>query len=156
MADLFGRYCYIDTPWIAGKKTRYRILSSGLRSNSWCEVPVTGRTEPVTHFHTEELVLVVLDTLVSDDSIIRRFALKDIELIPADVVPIDGTAYGYPVKELVVFAEACRVAGVGPEDLKDFVRNIEAAYAVASKAFDEHLTRCFADHLKPRKTEGEE
>lgn len=88
MADLFGRYCYIDTPWIAGKKTRYRILSSGIRSNSWCEVPVTGRTEPVTHFHTEELVFVVLDTLVSDDSIIRRFALKDIELIPADVRPV--------------------------------------------------------------------
>lgn len=88
MDDLFGRYCYIDTPWIAGKKTRYRILRSGLRSNSWCEVPVTGRTEPVTHVHTEELVFVVLDTLVSDDSIIRRFALKDVDVIPADVRPV--------------------------------------------------------------------
>ena len=88
MDDLFGRYCYIDTPWIAGKRTRYRILGSGVRSNTWCEIPVTGRTDPVRHSKTEEVVFVVLDTLVGDDSIIRRFALKDIEVIPADVRPV--------------------------------------------------------------------
>lgn len=75
---------------------------------------------------------------------------------PMPQSPGDETICGYPIRDLVIFAEACRVAGVGPEDLKNFVRNIEAAYAVASKAFAEHLTRCFADHLKPRKTEGEE
>lgn len=78
---LFGKYCYIDTPWIAGKKTRYRILGGGAMSNAWCEVPVTGRTELVVHDHREDVVFVVLDTLVSDDSIIRRFAMKDIEII---------------------------------------------------------------------------
>lgn len=90
MADLFGRYCYIDTPWIAGKRTRYRIIGSGVRSNAWCEVPVTGRTELVHHNSQEDVVFVVLDTLVSDDSIIRRFAAKDIEVIepPADVRPV--------------------------------------------------------------------
>lgn len=88
MADLFGRYCYIDTPWIAGKKTRYRIIESGVRSNTWCEVPVTGRTELARHDDMEDVVFVVLDTLVSDDSIIQRFALKDVEVIPADVRPV--------------------------------------------------------------------
>lgn len=88
MADLFGRYCYIDTPWIAGKKTRYRIIGSGVRSNAWCEIPVTGRTELIHHDNMEEVVFVVLDTLVSDDSIIRRFALKDVDLPPADVRPV--------------------------------------------------------------------
>lgn len=88
MADLFGRYCYIDTPWIAGKKTRYRIIGSGVRSNAWCEVPVTGRTELVHHDNTEEIVFVVLDTLVRDDSVIRRFALKDVDVMPADVRPV--------------------------------------------------------------------
>ena len=80
MDELFGKYCYIDTPWIAGKKTRYRIIGSGVRSNCWCEVPVTGKTEVIRHNQIEDVVFVVLDTLVSDDSIIRRFALKDIEI----------------------------------------------------------------------------
>ena len=63
---LFGKYCFIDTPWIAGANTRYRILGSGVRSNTWCEVPVTGRSELVKHDHLEEVVFVVLDTLVSN------------------------------------------------------------------------------------------
>ena len=81
MEDLFGKYCYINTPWIAGAETRYRIIKSGDRSNTWCEVPVTGKTKPVTHDSTEEVVFVVLDTLVSDMSIIKKFALKDIIII---------------------------------------------------------------------------
>ena len=81
MSDLFGKYCYIDTPWIAGAKTRYRILGSGVLSNAWSEVPITGRSELVLHDSREEVVFVVLDTLVSDDSIIKRVALKDIEII---------------------------------------------------------------------------
>lgn len=81
MCDLFGKFCYIDTPWIAGKRTKYRIIASGLRSNTWCEVPVTGKSELVQHNYVADVVIVVLDTLVSDDSILRRFALKDVEII---------------------------------------------------------------------------
>lgn len=81
MDELFGKYCYINTPWIAGTKTRYRILASGVKSNTWCEVPVTGKATLIRHDYSEDVVFVVLDTLVSDDSIIRRFALKDIEVI---------------------------------------------------------------------------
>ena len=80
--QLFGKYCYIDTPWIAGKKTIYRIIRSGVRSNAWCEVPVNGLTKKVNHGeHSEEIVFVVLDTLIDEDTEIMRFALKDIELI---------------------------------------------------------------------------
>lgn len=79
---LFGKYCYIDTPWIAGEKTVYRIIRSGVRSNSWCEVPVNGRTKKVNHGeHSEEIVFVMLDTLIDEDTKIMRFALKDVEII---------------------------------------------------------------------------
>ena len=96
MDELFGKYCYIDTPWIAGKKTRYRIIGSGVKSNTWCEVPVTGRIELVMHDHREDVVHVVLDTLVSDDSIIRRFAMKDIEIIKPSAEPERKTVEQQP------------------------------------------------------------
>ena len=93
MKDLFGKYCYIDTPWIAGAKTRYRILGGGCESNTWCEPPVTGKTTPVCHDSWEKVVFVVLDTLVSDESIIRRFALKDIEVIEEDELQTNGDKF---------------------------------------------------------------
>lgn len=80
MEDLFGKKCYIDTPWIAGKRTVYRIIASGVKSNYWCEVPV-GMYRAVKHDYIEDIVFVVLDTLVTDDSKIERFALKDIKII---------------------------------------------------------------------------
>ena len=80
--ELFGKYCYIDTPWIAGKHTIYRIIRSGVRSNSWCEVPINGLTKRVNHGeHTEDIVFVVLDTLIDEDAEIMGVALKDVEII---------------------------------------------------------------------------
>ena len=80
--ELFGKYCYIDTPWIAGKHTIYRIIRSGVRSNSWCEVPINGLTKKVNHGElTEDIVFVMLDTLIDEDAEIIRVALKDIEII---------------------------------------------------------------------------
>lgn len=81
MSDLFGKYCHIDTPWIAGKKTRYRIIANRIKANCWSEVPVRGKAELVWHDHDEEVVIVVLDTLVDFNSTLQRFALKDIEVI---------------------------------------------------------------------------
>lgn len=110
MKDLFGKYCYIDTPWIAGKKTRYRILGGGCESNTWCEPPVTGKTTPVCHDSWEEVVFVVLDTLVSDDSIIRRFALKNIEVIEEDELQTNADkfrkVFGIYATELWAMPEA--------------------------------------------------
>lgn len=66
--------------------------------------------------------------------------------------PGDGTIYGYPINDLVIFADACRVAGVEPKELKDFVGNIEAAYSVVAKAMDENLARCLEEYLRPTTT----
>lgn len=77
---LFGKYCYIDTPWIAGKNTIYRIVNSGVRSNGWVEVPISGQGKVVLHDYQEDVVFVVLDTLISEDSRIKRVALKDVKI----------------------------------------------------------------------------
>lgn len=61
----------------------------------------------------------------------------------------DETICGYPIRDLVVFADACRVAGVGPKELKDFVGNVEATYDAVVKAMDEHLVRCLEEYLRP-------
>lgn len=66
--------------------------------------------------------------------------------------PGDETICGYPIRDLIIFADACRVAGVGPKELKDFVGNVEVAYGVVAKAMDEHLARCLEEYLKPTTT----
>lgn len=91
--ELFGKYCYIDTPWIAGKHTIYRIIRSGVRSNSWCEVPINGLTKKVNHGElTEDIVFVILDTLIDEDAEIMRVALKDIEII-GEAEQTESTGY---------------------------------------------------------------
>ena len=80
--SLFGKYCYIDTPGSAGKKTVYRILASDTESNTYCEVPYLFNQKPVPHgYNFERIVYVVLDTLADEDSEILRFALRDVEVI---------------------------------------------------------------------------
>lgn len=68
-----------------------------------------------------------------------------IEHRPMPPSPGDETIYGYQIRDLVIFADACRVAGVGPKELKEFVGNVEAAYDVVAKAMDEHLARCLKE-----------
>lgn len=63
--------------------------------------------------------------------------------------PGDETICGYPIRDLVIFADACRVAGVGPKELKEFVGNVEATYSVVAKSMDEHLARCVERYLRP-------
>ena len=63
--------------------------------------------------------------------------------------PGDETICGYPIRDLIIFADACRVAGVGPKELKEFVGNAEVAYDVVAKAMDEHLARCLEEYLRP-------
>lgn len=83
MDDLFGRRClipygYSERPFV------YKIVSSDLKSNTWVEPPMTAQSEanPVHHDHYEDILIVVLDTLVSDDSKLHRVALKDVVLLP--------------------------------------------------------------------------
>ena len=79
MDDLFGKYCYIDTPWIAGKRTKYRILTSFL-SNTWANIPISNEEENM-HDYQEKVAVVCLDTLVSTESKFFRVKVSDIEII---------------------------------------------------------------------------
>ena len=82
---LFGRRCLIPYG-INGKPFVYRIVNSGVKSNTWSETPITCDSEhnPVIHDHFEEVLIVVCDTLISTDSSLIRVALKDVELMPAE------------------------------------------------------------------------
>lgn len=92
---LFGKCCYIDTPWIAGKRTIYRIVSSGVRSNAWVEVPIGGRKKVVLHDYQEDVIFVVLDTLISEDSTIMRVALKDVEIVDTPQTEYDTSIQAF-------------------------------------------------------------
>lgn len=78
--ELFGKRCYILTDYIK-RPMIYRIVASGTNSNAWCEPPIMVDTEPIIHDEFENVVFVVLDTLISEDSEIIRVAEKDITLI---------------------------------------------------------------------------
>ena len=77
---LFGRRCKIKTgfdeqPFV------YRIVSSGTVSNAWCEIPLVAQSKPTTHDCSTHILIVVLDTLISDDSRLIRVAANDVELM---------------------------------------------------------------------------
>lgn len=80
---LFGRRCRILTGY-SKKPMVYRILNDGVRSNTWSEVPLIYQTEreQTQHDYFEEVVYVVLDTLIDERSRILKVAQKDIELLP--------------------------------------------------------------------------
>lgn len=80
---LFGCICHIPHGYNA-RPFVYRIVRSGLKSNTWSEVPLTYHTEmnPVRHDHMEPVLIVVCDTLIDEKSKLVRVALKDVNLIP--------------------------------------------------------------------------
>lgn len=86
---LFGKRCRILTGYDK-RPFVYRIVNSGLMSNTWCEPPITYQSErnPVRHDHRENVLIVVLDTLIDDNSRLIRVALKDVELM--DEAPTIG------------------------------------------------------------------
>lgn len=82
-----------------------------------------------------------------DDNLIRR-------LKPYD--PDDGTegakcefctVYGYPVRDLMIFALACRKNGVEGQDMRVFAQNAELAYIVVSRDLEESLERAFNEQF---------
>lgn len=78
---LFGKRVLIPTG-IKGEKFVYRVLNDGVRSNSWYDVPliVCAGSSPTNHgTKTEDVLFVVLDTLISESSRIVRVAKKDVE-----------------------------------------------------------------------------
>ena len=80
---LFGKRCIIPTG-IHGEPFLYRIINSDMRSNCWSEVPLTASSEReiVNHkSHEEDVLIVVLDTLISERSRLIRVAKKDVQIV---------------------------------------------------------------------------
>ena len=53
------------------------------------------------------------------------------------------TCCGYPVRDLIVFAEACRQAGVEEKDLHLFVVSADGAFRFAAAEFDRLCRNAF-------------
>lgn len=47
------------------------------------------------------------------------------------------TIYGFPIRELAVLAEACRLQGITPEELHGFVLNLGTAIEIVYKSMQE-------------------
>jgi hypothetical protein len=88
--DLFGKRCRIKHVSDLERGFVYRIVNSGVRSNCWKELPL-GRygNEPIQHDTMEDVVFVVCDTLIDEMSKIERVALKDIEIMQGETIPLD-------------------------------------------------------------------
>lgn len=52
-----------------------------------------------------------------------------------------GTFCGYSFEELLIFAEACRKAGIEERDLKDFCKNVQSAFEYIHSKMVEELDR---------------
>lgn len=82
---LFGKRCRIKHVSNMKEGFVYRIVNSGIRSNCWKELPLgRAKSENVTHDYFEEIVIVVCDTLIDENSKLERVALKDIEIMQED------------------------------------------------------------------------
>ena len=57
-----------------------------------------------------------------------------------DNMPTIDHIYGYPIKDLIIFADVCRKQNISNEDLKDFSRNTALIY--------EHIQKDFFDNLQ--------
>jgi hypothetical protein len=79
---LFGKRCRIKHVSNMKEGFVYRIVNDGIRSNVWKELPF-GRIphENVRHNYSEEILIVVCDTLIDDESKLERVRLKDVEIM---------------------------------------------------------------------------
>lgn len=79
---LFGKRCRIKHVSNMKEGFVYRIVNDGIQSNVWKELPF-GRipNENVRHNYSEEILIVVCDTLIDDYSKLERVRLKDVEIM---------------------------------------------------------------------------
>ena len=52
-----------------------------------------------------------------------------------------ATIEGFPVKDLMLFAQVCRGYGVREKDLQTFARNMEKAFEIVRKEFDDSIQK---------------
>ena len=73
---------------------------------------------------------------------------------PADVRPtkhiLDDVVYGYKIRDILLFADACRMAGVTNHELKSFVNSMDRAYEIIAKNIDKQITNSLSKYLRPR------
>ena len=87
---LFGKRCRIKHVSNMKEGFVYRIVNSGIRSNCWKELPLgRAKSENVTHDYSEEIVIVVCDTLINENSELERVALKDIEIMQEGIKTVE-------------------------------------------------------------------
>jgi hypothetical protein len=77
-----------------------------------------------------------------DDAISgRQLGVTDAMVIAYQIPTVDiDHIYGYPIKDLIIFADICRKQNISNEDLKDFSRNTALIY--------EHIQKDFFDNLQ--------
>lgn len=63
----------------------------------------------------------------------------------------NATVYGYPAKDLIMFAWACREMNVSELDLKKFVGNVSFAFDFVQKEYEKMLNRTLEDVLEDMK-----
>lgn len=63
--------------------------------------------------------------------------------IEVDNLEENDTVCGYRIKELVFAAQAAKKAGVTNEDLAQFLRNAQNAYAYVKQDFEEAINKTF-------------
>ena len=82
--DMFGRYCRIPTD-TSGNMHVYKIVSR-IKSNGYCDVPLTAQSKATFHNKIVPVLLVIHCGI--DESKVQRVPLSDCEIIPADVAEV--------------------------------------------------------------------
>lgn len=49
------------------------------------------------------------------------------------------TVYGYPIEDLIIFAQICRKNGVREEQLRDYKLTLETAFKILKEELEEKL-----------------
>jgi len=141
--DLFGKRCRIKHVSDLERGFVYRIVNSGVRSNCWKELPL-GRygNELIHHDTMEDIVYVVCDTLIDEMSKIERVALKDIEIIQGETIPLDKVKKAK--EEIQKLADMC-----GSDTVADL--NMKSGLGLALEKIDNLIAES-----EPQKNEVEE
>lgn len=112
--DMFGMYVRIPTDF-SGALHTYKVVGL-IESNSYCDVPVKCRSEPVLHDNIVP-VLLVIHCGICEEKVVR-VALSDCVLAPKPVVTlelIEMESETPPANERVLVYRPCMAdADIGP------------------------------------------
>jgi len=94
----FGDYCIIEQKRFGTKNEMYLHKVVGrLRSNSWVDVPVTGRTEEKCHKEMEDVLACICCGVLETE--VRKYRVKDCK-------PHQRSESGYVISEVLAELES--------------------------------------------------